>query len=292
MEGTGRAFGLRDGAYEAVLDGSALTDRLMYGSSSRITYRQPGLDSIQEFKVENNNSSAKYTRPTSIIMTTKGGTNQLHGSAFETNRNNAVGLARSRTDNYIKPPFLNRNEFGVSAGGPVYIPKVYNGKNRTFWFFSFEGLRDINASTQGYQVPTQAMRNGDMSALVNSAGQQTTLYDPWSTDTNTWARAPYPGNQLPANRLNPLAKLLFSVTPLPTLANVNPNIANNWFGAVSQPQRSWTSSARVDQRFGDKDQFYGRYTQGNYRSLSQFYSLPTLDFKQIPANTENILAPN
>jgi hypothetical protein len=117
------------------------------------------------------------------------------------------------------------------------------------------------------------MRNGDMNALVNSAGQQTTVYDPWSTDANTWARTPYPNNQLPVNRLNPLAKLLFGVTPLPTLANVNPNIANNWFGAVSQPQRSWTSSARVDQRFGDKDQFYGRYTQGNYRSLSQFYSL-------------------
>ena len=292
MEGTGRAFGLRDGAYEVVLDGSALTDRLMYGDSSRITYRQPGLDSIQEFKVENNNSSAKFTRPTSVIMTTKGGTNQLHGSAFETNRNNAVGLARSRTDSYSKPPFLNRNEFGVSAGGPVYIPKVYNGKNKTFWFFSFEGLRNVSASTQGYQVPTPAMRNGDMSMLVNSAGQQTTLYDPWSTDTNTWARVPYPNNQLPVNRLNPLAKLLFGVTPLPTLANVNPNIANNWFGAVSKPQRSWTSSTRVDQRFGDKDQFYGRYTQGNYRSLSQFYSLPTLNFKQIPANTENILAPN
>lgn len=293
MEGTGRGFGIRDASFEVVLDGSALADRLDYGSTSaRITYRQPGLDSIQEFRVENNDSSAKFTRPTSIIMTTKGGTNQIHGSAFETNRNNAIGLARSRTDYYTKPPFLNRNEFGVSAGGPVYIPKVYNGKNRTFWFFSFEGLRNINSSTQGFQVPTQAMRNGDFSGLVNGAGQQTIIYNPFTTDSSTWARQPFPNNQIPTNLLNPLAKLLFSVTPLPTLPGVNPNVANNWFGPVSQPQRSWSSSSRVDQRFSDKDTFYGRYTQGNYTSLSQFYSLPTLNFQQVPANTENVLAPN
>ena len=293
MEGAGRGFGVRDASFEVALDGAALADRLNYGSSSaRITYRQPGLDSIEEFKVENNNSSAKFTRPTSIIMTTKSGTNQLHGSAFETNRNNAVGLARSRTDYYTKPPFLNRNEFGVSAGAPVYIPKVYNGRNKTFWFFSYEGLRNISSATQGYQVPTAAMRSGDFSGLVNGAGQRTTIYNPFTTDPNTWARQPFPNNQIPASLQNPLAKLLFSVTPSPTLLNVNPLVANNWFGGVSQPTRSWTTSARVDHRFGDRDQFYGRYTQGNYRTLSQFYSLPTLDFKQIPANTENILAPN
>jgi hypothetical protein len=291
QEGT-RAFGLRDGAFEVVLDGSALADRLSYGGGSRISYRQPGLDSIQEFKVENNNSSAKFTRPTSVIMTTKGGTNDLHGSAFETNRNNAVGLARSRTDYYTKPPFLNRNEFGVSAGGPVIIPKLYHGKNKTFWFFAYEALRNISASTQGFQVPTQAMRDGDMSGLVNGAGQRNTIYDPWSTDTNTWARVPFPNSQLPAARLNPLAKYLFSVTQLPTLPNVNPNVANNWFGPVSQPTRSWTTSTRIDQRFSDKDQFYGRYTEGNYRNLSQFYGLPTLNFAKVPANTEAVLAPN
>jgi len=298
MEGTGRGFGIRDGSFDVLLDGSALADRLDYGLGSgtgngaRITYRQPGLDSIQEFTVENNNVSAKCSRPTCIVMTTKGGTNQIHGAAFETNRNNAVGLARARTDYYTKPPFLNRNEFGVSAGGPVFIPKVYNGKNKTFWFFSYEGLRNIGASTQGYEVPTAAMRSGDMSGLVNGNGIQDVIYNPFSTDPNSWSRQPFANNQIPANLENPLAKTLLGVTPLPTLANVNPLVANNWFGPVSQPTRSWTTSARIDQRFGDKDQFYGRYTQGNYRSLSEFYSLPTTNFSQVPANTEAILAPN
>src|SRR5215471_16189656 len=130
QEGT-RAFGMRDFSFEMVLDGAALADRYSWNT---ITSRQPGLDSIQEFRVENNNSSAKYARPTNIVVTTRGGTNSLHGSAFETNRNSGLGVARARQDNFTKPPFLNRNEFGASAGGPVYIPKVYNGKNKTFWF--------------------------------------------------------------------------------------------------------------------------------------------------------------
>ncbi len=117
MEGT-RAFGLREGSYEISLDGSSMIDR-NYGG---VFNRQPGLDSIQEFLVENGASSAKFTRPTSLILTTKSGTNQLHGSAFETNRNNAIGKARARQENYTKAPFLNRNEFGINAGAPVYIP--------------------------------------------------------------------------------------------------------------------------------------------------------------------------
>jgi hypothetical protein len=298
MEGTGRSFGIRDGSFDVLLDGAAIADRLDYalgsgtGNGARITYRQPGLDSIQEFTVENNSVSAKCSRPTCVVMTTKGGTNRLHGSAFETNRNNAIGLARSRTDYYTSPPFLNRNEFGVSAGGPVYIPKVYNGKNKTFWFFSYEGLRNVSASSMGFSVPTQAMRNGDMSGLVNGNGIADVIYNPFSTDPNTWSRQPYVNNQIPASQENPLAKTLFAVTPLPTLANVNPLVGSNWYGPISNPTRSWTTSARIDQHFSDKDQFYGRYTQGNYNSRSEFYSLPTTNPTQIPANTESILAPN
>ncbi len=112
QEGT-RAFGMRDFSFELVLDGAALADRYSWNT---ITSRQPGLDSIQEFRVENNNSSAKYGRPTNIVVTTKGGTNSLHGSAFETNRNSGIGVARARQDTFTKAPFLNRNEFGASAG--------------------------------------------------------------------------------------------------------------------------------------------------------------------------------
>src|ERR1044071_6500624 len=91
QEGT-RAFGLRDFSFEMVLDGAALADRYSWNT---VTARQPGLDSIEEFRVENNNSSAKFARPTSIVVTTKSGTNNLHGSLFETNRNSGVGDRKS-----------------------------------------------------------------------------------------------------------------------------------------------------------------------------------------------------
>jgi hypothetical protein len=284
MEGT-RSHGLREGSYEISLDGSSLIDR-NYGG---VFNRQPGLDSIQEFKVENNSSSAKFTRPTSMILITKSGTNQFHGSAFETNRNNAIGKARSRTENYTKAPFLNRNEFGINSGGPVIIPKLYNGKNKTFWFFGFEALRNIAPVTQSWPVPTEAMRNGDFSQLVNTQGQLSVLYDPWSTNSETWARQPFPNNQIPASRQSPLAKSLFAITPQATLPNINPNNDYNWIGPVPGWQRSWTHSTRIDHRFSSNDQFYARYTQGNFTSLSQFYSQPMLNNV---AGTNQTLAPN
>jgi hypothetical protein len=284
MEGT-RAFGLREGSYEISLDGSSQMDR-NYGG---VFNRQPGLDSIQEFKVENNSSSAKFTRPTSLILTTKSGTNQLHGSIFETNRNNAIGKARARQESYTKAPFLNRNEFGASAGAPVYIPKLYNGKDKTFWFFAYEGLRNINPQTYSSSVPTEAMRNGDFGQLVDNQGRLSVLYDPWSTDTNTWARTPFPNNTIPNSRQSPLSKSLLAITPQPTLPGVNPNLDFNWIGPVPTFQRSWTTSTRIDHRFSDKDQFYGRYTQGNFRNFSQFYSLPMLN--NVPG-TNQTLAPN
>jgi hypothetical protein len=288
QEGT-RAFGLRDFSFEMVLDGAALADRYSWNT---VTARQPGLDSVQEFRVENNSSSAKFARPTSIVVTTRGGTNTIHGSLFETNRNSGLGVARARQDTFTKAPFLNRNEFGASAGGPVYIPKLYNGKNKTFWFFSWESSRTIQGQTLQMYLPTQAMRDGDLSSLQTAAGQPITIYDPWSTDTNTWTREPFPGNRLPQNRQSPMYKYLMAVTQLPTLPNVNPNAAPNYVGTYSPYNRSWTTSTRIDQRIGQKDSFYGRYTQGNYSNRSQFYGLPSLDWTKVPGNTQGSFQPN
>ncbi len=272
-----RGFGMRRGSTEFVLDGAATTDRLMGG----VFRRPPGLDTIQEFRVETNVSSAKLARPTTVIISTKSGTNELHGSAFETHRNNAIGKGRTRQDNYSRPPQLIRNEFGVSAGGPVFLPKLYNGKNRTFWFFAFEGLRNMAATTQGFTLPTGAMRNGDFRGLVDSQGRQLRIYDPWTTNPATWQRQQisYNGqaNVIDPARLSPLAKYLFSITPLPTLPDVNPLVAPNYFGPQPDRRRDWTATTRLDHRFSDQDQFYGRYTQGKYNLFTQFFSFAALN---------------
>jgi hypothetical protein len=288
MEGD-RAFGLREGSQEVTLDGSAMSERV-YGAFIR---RPPGLESIQEFKVENNNSSAKFTRPTTIVLSTRSGTNDFHGSLFETNRNNGYGKARQRQDNYDKPPQLVRNEFGGSAGGPVWLPKLYNGKNKTFWFFSYEGYRNINPTTIGYPVPTQAMRDGDFRGLLDSQGRQFKIYDPNTTDAQTWDRqqVSYRGqlNVIDPARISPLAKYLYSITPLPTLPNVNPLIDLNWFGPQPNTTRQWTTTARFDHRFSNKDQFYARYTAGDSWQFAEKFTQTMLN--NVPGSVYR-LSPN
>jgi hypothetical protein len=261
MEGW-RAYGVRDSALEWVQDGAVVNGRF-----ESLIARPPGLDTIEEFKVETNNSSAKFTRPTTVIMSTKSGTNTLHGAMFETARNNSVGTARARTDFYTKPPHLVRNEFGASAGGPVYLPKLYNGRNRTFWFFAWEAYRNMSATTGAFQTVPAAMRTGDFSGLVDGQGRQIRIYDPLTTNTTTWARqqASYGGrlNVFDPARLNPVTKFVYSITPLPTNPEVNPLVDNNWYGPVPAPQRQRTITVRIDHRFSDRDQFYARYTKGD-----------------------------
>lgn len=288
QEGT-RAFGLRNFSFEMVLDGAALADRYSWNT---VTPRQPGLDSVQEFKVENNNSSAKFARPVSIIVTTKGGTNEIHGTVFETNRNSAIGVARARQDTFKKAPFLNRNEFGASIGGPVWIPKLYNGKNKTFWFTSWEWFRQVSSITIQNRLPTQEMRNGNMAGFKNAAGNAITIYDPWSTDTVTWSRQPFPNNQLPQSRQSPLYKYLIAVTQLPTLPEVNPMAAPNYIGTWSPFNFQWTGANRIDHRISEKDSFYFRYSQGSYRTRGQFYGVPSMDWDKVPGNTQGTLSPN
>src|SRR5207237_39797 len=121
LEGTNntqpRVFGLRDSAMEFVQDGVVLDDR----NTGNIQLRPPGLDTVQEFRVETKTSSAKLDRPANAILSTIAGTNSPHGSLFETGRNSGFGVARRREDSNTIPP-LNRNEFGASVGGPVRLP--------------------------------------------------------------------------------------------------------------------------------------------------------------------------
>ena len=272
-----RLWGLRWGV-EFLQDGAVMSNR----DTGELSGRPPGMDTIEEFRVETNASSAKMNRPGTVIVTTRGGTNQFHGSLLEVARNNNLGfgVARRREDRWTRPPHLVRNEFGGSAGGPIVIPKVYNGKNKTFFFGSYEAFRSLTATTRAAAVPTEAMRNGDFSGLVNAAGRATTIYDPWSTAAN-WSRVPYVGNRIPAARQSPLSKYLYSVTPAATDPGVNPLIAQNYFYQAPNNRLEWTLTQRFDHRLSDKDQIFGRYTYGvrdSYAQSGNNNSPTTLDF--------------
>jgi hypothetical protein len=271
-----QSYGMRVNSNTTVFDGAPINE-VWEGYDFG---RAPGLDAVQEFRVETNNSSAKFSRPNTVILSSKSGTNKLHGSLFETNRNSGYGVARRREDTYTKAPFLNRNEFGGSAGGPVYIPKVYNGRNRTFFFVSSEGLRSVSYATGQYSVPTDAMRNGDFRGLADSQGRPILLYDPQSTDPRTWQRTPlsYNGvaNMIDPARISNLAKFLFSVTPHANLPNVNPLVDVNLVIPILTPRTESSTTVRIDHRFSDRDLVFGRITRGtNDHELNITPMLPT-----------------
>ena len=252
-------MGLRDGV-ELYQDGAVIKNRDTGDWSGRL----PGVDSVQELRVETSMSGAQFDRPGSVILSTKSGTNSIHGSAFETNRNSGVGVARRRQDYYTKPPHYIRNEFGASLGGPVYIPKVYNGKNKTFFFTSYEALRQVSDSTFSTTMQTDAMRQGDYSGLVDSLGRLYTIYDPLSTGAApTWARTPFPNNTIPVTRESPDAKYLFSIMPQPTFANVNPMVASNYYGLVPSLTMDYMVTNRIDQRISDRDQIFVRVSDNH-----------------------------
>jgi len=152
----------------------------------------PSVDSIQEFKVQTNSYSAEFGRSAGaqINVVSRAGTNRYHGSAAEFLRNSELDAAAffsNAAGITTKPPF-KRNQFAASLGGPVSIPGIYHGTNKTFFFFSYEGTRIRQAVTRTSTVPTAALRAGDFSGLA-------TVYDPLNLIDGV--RQPFAGNRIP-----------------------------------------------------------------------------------------------
>lgn len=292
LENSGQQInGLPTTALEYVVDG-VTTPQLLNGGEHNGTVQLIDPDSVQEVSLQANGSSAQYSTPGTGVVTTKSGTNQLHGTFFETARNNGLGIAKSRQNayNYSAPEYI-RNEFGASAGGPVILPHVYHGKDKTFWFFAFERYSLAQSATALGTVPTQAMSNGDFSGLVNSSGVVQQLYDPASTKANaacptpatvsgveTWnagptvnnpyCRTPFgngignssANNQIPVGEISPVAKLYYQLAPQPTSA-ANPLVSNNL--TINEPEIQVIPqvTVRLDHTFNENNRAYARYTQ-------------------------------
>lgn len=257
-----RANGLMGEGMEYSLDGAPMTNRNFGGEANSAQAILPDPDAVQEAKFETLNSSAQFATPATVILTTKSGTNSLHGSLFETARNNYFGIAKARQNpSNFAAPHLVRNEFGGSIGGPIMVPKLYDGRNRSFFFFAFERFSLRQNANQLVTVPTVAMRNGDFSGLVNGAGLQQVIYDPNTTQSaaNNYVRTPFPGNQIPISRISPLAKTLYAATPLP-LTNDNPLVNSN-FNAINPTSQTVPNiSFRLDHVFSQNNRAYGRFT--------------------------------
>jgi hypothetical protein len=257
-----RANGLMGEALEYSQDGAPITNRNFgsVGNTSQASLPDP--DAVKEAKFETLNSSAQFSTPGTVILTTKSGTNKIHGSLFETARNNYFGIARARQNpaNFAAP-HLVRNEFGGSVGGPIVLPKLYNGRNRTFFFFAYERYSLRQDANQLVRVPTLAMRQGDFSGLVTSQGILQQLYDPSTTQgaANQYARLPFANNQIPLTRISPLAKTLYAATPSPNRPD-NPLVNANLVDVNKTTRTVPNITTRLDHVFNETNRVYVRFT--------------------------------
>src|SRR6266436_5733206 len=187
----------------------------------------PSIDALQEFKVESGLFDAEYGRAIAQInASTRSGTNELHGTVFEFIRNSALD-AKNYFDRPNEPiPPFKRNQYGFTVGGPVFLPKIVNGKDRIFFMVNWEGLRERKALTALPTVPLAAERNGDFSA--NPA----IIYDPATRVFDAAgnvivAPRPFPGNIIPQNRIHPVSRKLLAYFPLPQVNTSSANFVNN-----------------------------------------------------------------
>ncbi len=254
--------GGRSSTNEVLLDGSANT----IGDFNGVVISPPQ-DSVQEFRVETSSYSAEFGRSGggTVNIVTKAGTNQYHGSAYYYHQNDAFN-ANSFTNNRnsIVKPFLRRHQYGYSLGGPVNIPRLYKGENRTFFFSSFEGRRESNPIDQLTSVPTTAQTSGDFSntvALVNGQYQQVQIFDPATSRVlnGVRSRTPFPGNVIPPNRLSPIAKAALSYYPQPNLPGSS---ITGLFNYRYHSQRRYSKdliSNRIDQFINPRQRLFARF---------------------------------
>ena len=298
--------GLMGQAMEYVADGVSLSNR-EFGGTHTGASEMPDPDSIQEVRVETTGAGAQFATPATGILTTKSGTNNIHGTAFETARNNAIGIARNRSNpsNFVAPPYI-RNEFGASAGGPIVLPYLYHGKDKSFWFFAYERYSLRSSSYQDMKVPTQAMKTGDFSGLISSSNVLQQLYDPATTTNSakclltngtsaasTYCRTPFANNQIPIGRESPVAKIIMDIT-YPASNTNNPLTANNLEGPAPSNSTIPTITFRLDHEFSENNRAYLRYTSTLTTSLSlrndPSNAAATLAADGLPAAASNVSA--
>jgi len=255
------ASGSRPGQNEILLDGAPNTlpgvwpGRGILGTPIQV-------DAVQEVKVQTSVFSAEYGRTSGglVNMVTRSGGNALHGSASEYLRNSTLD-ANDFFNNLNGLPLTSfkRNQFGATFSGPLSIPKVHSGKNRTFFFGNYQGTRASIAQSRTTTAPSAAMRTGDFSQLTTLQGQPVIIYDPLTTATvgGNPTRQPFSGNRLPSARIDPVAKNIATYFPLPNASGSVNNLAQ----ATASRQTADIYGVRVDHAISDRQNLFVRFTK-------------------------------
>src|SRR3954470_13611693 len=224
----------------------------------------PSIDALQEFKVQTGVYPAEFGRQTTQInVLTKSGTNQYHGTLFEFFRNDKLD-ATQYAFTALRPskdPF-KWNQYGFTLGGPVWLPKIWNGKDKLFFMGNYESFRKRGNTSNLYSLAPAAVQGGDFSAIAPR------IYDPLShvlaADGKTITATPFPGNILPANRISPISKDLLEFYRTPTL----PGAVNNFVEPLARPQNRDQFILRLDYVESSRSTWTGRYSWGDENESS------------------------
>ncbi len=269
------------GRNEFTLDG--VPNMASGGGLGRVAFVPPA-DAVQEFKVETASFDAQtsHTAGATVNVTLKSGTNDFHGTVYEFVRNDVLSandFFLNRTNLTANPSRdkdgdgkadrdpLRYNRYGFTIGGPVFLPrfgqggKAYlDGRNRSFFFFAYEGLKDVFPEPGLRTVPTLKMRDGDFSELLPGI----VIYDPATAraDGSRVRRDPFPGNIIPANRISAIAKAYLSFYPLPNQPG-NAQGQNNHISGNPRTDDFHSESIRFDQTLSEKQRFFARYSHNN-----------------------------
>jgi hypothetical protein len=239
---------------------------------------QPSVDSIQEFAIQTSNFAAEYGQVGGgyFNVTMKSGTNQFHGSAYDYFVNEVMNAGMPFTNNgsgSLIRPAQRRNDYGFTLGGPIRIPKIYNGHDKSFFFFNFEQFRETQQISQPTTVPTLDYRNGNFAGALTGKNLcpaatpncdplgrpilEGTIYDP-STErlapNGQLIRDPFPNNLIPTAQLDPVAVAIQKLIPAPT----GPGVINNYLNAYPSSRVTGIPAFKIDQLLGpnDKLSFY------------------------------------
>jgi hypothetical protein len=224
---------------------ASTTDIQLDGAANITAYANqaasvPQVDAVQEFRVVTAGYAPEFGRTSGglALFALRSGTNQFHGTFHEFARDerfDANGFNANRAKQQKQD--FSRNQYGFTLGGPLRIPGVYNGRDRTFIFVAYEGLRETRAGSYTGTVPTALERMGDFSQTRDAQGNLITIYDPRTTrldparpaGTTRYIRDPFPGNRIPFELLNPIALNILGYYPMPNQAGDGLSSNNNYY---------------------------------------------------------------
>jgi hypothetical protein len=271
-QNTVRVNGMPNSTEAMMVDGQEATNT---NSAGGIDELQPSVESIEAVALQTSNYAPEFGQVVGGLFNfnSKSGTNSFHGSAFNylANDDFNAGVPFTNDGNgHLIRPAVRRNDFGFSWGAPAYIPHVYDGRNKTFFFFAWEGYYAVQHISGVYQtVPTAAMRNGDFSALLtgkvvgtNPLGgsvAENMVFDPTSGQSvnGQVVNMPFPGNVIPASRISPVASKIQAYIPAPS----NLALVNNWQQTYPTSDLQSVPSVKFDQNIGSKQRIAFYYSE-------------------------------